>query len=199
MNGAVNIAVFSDTHGNRQAIEEAVLFSVERYGIGRVVHLGDGVGDGEAAAERFGIPFDGVAGNEDFSAAFPDHRVIEEGMWRILCFHGHQYDINPYQSDGEWESHYADMGRWAERAGASVALFGHTHRQALLKRGGLIFCNPGDMYRGSVGPPGFALLQVPGAAVTVTLMERQGEMSWAALREESLVFSETAPVRAERE
>ena len=74
-----------------------------------IVHLGDGVRDGNTVAEEFCIPFYGICGNEDFGADYPEKYILNINEW-VFCFiHGHQFDINPYQSEDVWEKNFNDL------------------------------------------------------------------------------------------
>ncbi len=179
------IAVFSDTHGNREALDEAVLFAREKYLINRMIHLGDGVFDGERAAKARGIGFTGIRGNEDYTSAYPEFGRIDMGPWPILCLHGFQYEINPFHTEKEWENHFSLMSVSARRHGAAVVLFGHSHLQMLERRNGVIFCNPGDMYRGAEAAHGFAVLMTTGRDLNVVLLRKKKGAPWLEVRGES--------------
>ena len=172
------IAVFSDTHGHRNAMRSAVRnegpFDV-------LFHLGDGVRDGMNISEEFEIPFYGVTGNEEYGMALPDRRLVASEGWSFLLFHGHQMEINPYHSEEEWDRHFRDMAGMAAREKASFVLFGHTHQAVLKCLDGIVLCNPGNQYRGSSTPPTFAALDLDGERMEIRLMEEAGEDRWSVL------------------
>lgn len=174
------IAVFSDTHGHRNAMRSAVRnegpFDV-------LFHLGDGVRDGMNISEEFEIPIYGVTGNEDYGMTLPDRRLVASEGWSFLLFHGHQMEINPYHSEEEWDRHFRDMAGMAARENVSFVLFGHTHQAVLRCFDGVVLCNPGNQYRGSSTPATFAALDLDGARLGIRIMEEAGEDRWSVLAE----------------
>lgn len=119
----MKILVFSDSHGVTDNIEKAL--AEHRGTFDAVIHLGDGAGDVKRCAVPAGVDVIAVAGNyEDFFSAYMPHeylseRVAELGGVKILCTHGHRYGVK------------SSLERAIARAagvGASLLLFGHTHR-----------------------------------------------------------------------
>ncbi|MFH1139956.1 MAG: YfcE family phosphodiesterase [Pseudomonadota bacterium] len=180
--GLVRLAVFADTHGHKTAVDEACRLAGP---FDCLVHLGDGVEDGRAAAAAWGIPFRGVAGNEDFMSGEPERSTLEAAGWKILLIHGHQTDINPFQPRAIFDEHLATLSWMAEQEQAEMLLFGHTHRAMIEKRGGLILGNPGEMHPGSSQPPTFMLILALPNQATLRLMARKGKDAWAPEREET--------------
>lgn len=174
----VRIAVFSDTHGHRNAMRSAVR---DQGPFDVLFHLGDGVRDGMNISEEFEIPFYGVAGNEDYGVELPERRLVASAGWTFLLFHGHQMEINPFHSEEEWNRHFQDMAGMAAGENASFVLFGHTHKAVLKCLDGIVLCNPGNQYRGSSTPPTFAALDLDGERMEIRLMEEAGEDRWSVL------------------
>ncbi|MFC1822118.1 metallophosphoesterase family protein [Thermodesulfobacteriota bacterium] len=174
----ITAAVFSDTHGNQAELRDAI-FSNGPFDM--IIHVGDGVLDGEAAAKEFGIKFCAVAGNEDLGLGFPEKKALEINRWSFLLLHGHQTEINPYQPKAVWEQHIQELCRVAARANAQVLLFGHTHQPMLMRKDGIILCNPGDQHRGSSDAPTFALLKVKSDSLDLRVMKKEGEKKWAPI------------------
>jgi len=172
---SIRLAVFSDTHGNRKTMRDAVLTQGP---FDLICHLGDGVADGRAVAEEFGSPFQGVTGNEDFWEDFPERRTLVIKPWSFLLLHGHQTEINPFQPKPVWDMHLRHLGQMAGRAGAGVLLFGHTHRTMLAEQDSVILCNPGEQHPGSSQPPTFAVLLVDPQALEIQIMVRDGPEVW---------------------
>lgn len=151
------IAVFSDTHGNRSDMREALQ---KLSGIDCIIHLGDGVIDGKHVSEEFMIPFYGICGNEDFNVSYPEKLLLRIAFRDFYFMHGHQYEINAYQTKAEWVKHYKDFACLARDNGANALFFGHTHDPVLVKYDGIIICNPGDQYIGASTPPSFAEISI---------------------------------------
>jgi putative phosphoesterase len=171
----MRIAVFADTHGNKNAIRDTIINSAFE----GIIHLGDGVGDGYAVSEEFGIPFYGVAGNEDYGVHFPEKHLLRVYSWTLLLIHGHQWDINSYHAEEIWEKHFSDMARMARNENARVLLFGHTHEPLLKEREGILFCNPGNQYIGSSKPLTFAIMDAAGDALHISIVERSDDSRFA--------------------
>lgn len=167
------IAVFSDTHGNRREMRDVLACFA---GVDTVLHLGDGLADGEAAAMEFGIPFLGVAGNEDAAPACPRERIITAGTWRMMALHGDQFDIGFHDGPHKWMENKKKMAAFAAFQGAGILLFGHSHAAMLEERDGVVLCNPGDQYAGSSSGASFCLLDCLGERLSITLFrKRNGE------------------------
>ena len=165
------IAVFSDTHGNRKTIRE----SVQQNGpFDMLLHLGDGVCDGEAVAAEMGLMFRGVQGNEDYGCqtTHKTEEIICAGQWRFLAVHGHQMDINPYQPEDMWQQHIKEMVRWAKQRKAQVFLFGHSHNFMLREERNIIICNPGDQYIGSQTLPTFAVINTDDCCLDIRILRK---------------------------
>ena len=111
---------------------------------GCIIHLGDYIRDAEHLSERYPeIPMICVPGNCDHADNRENCLVREIGRVRFFITHGHRYGVK------------YDLTRLAYaalEAGASVALFGHTHcalHQQINDR--LVLFNPGSCGAGSYG------------------------------------------------
>lgn len=150
------LVVFSDTHGNIEGIQTA-MDAVDN--VSGIVHLGDGVMDGKRVADEKGLPFWGVCGNEDYGDDSPESLLIRSDHWPIMLIHGHQWEINPYQSRQEWDANMEQMADIANKAGARCLLFGHTHRSYYEEKERVLLCNPGHLYIGAVEDHSFAIVE----------------------------------------
>jgi uncharacterized protein len=168
----MKIAVFSDTHGNRKDLLDALAWCGAPDAL---MHLGDGVREAEEAARDAGIEFIGVRGNEDSASSLPRTRVAGPPGWPLLLMHGDALDLNPYDAAGKWETAFRGLALAARMEDARGVLYGHTHRAELRVVEGMLVCNPGDMYIGSSTPPSFAEIYGDGGGVTVRLVEKQGD------------------------
>lgn len=139
--------IFSDSHGKRKNIAEAIARQV--YRPDAVFFLGDGLSD---IGDRWeDIPVIRVRGNCDWR--FPDAPVDEQAVLsfeghRLLLTHGHLYGA---------KSGIGRLLRAAESEQADIVLFGHTHRQELQTipnetTGKTIYLfNPGSIGSGEFG------------------------------------------------
>lgn len=119
--------------------------------------LGDGERDLAAVQTRFpSLPIYAVRGNCDLRSKLSDTLHCTVGGVRIFAAHGHQYNVR-------YEPGLETLSDAAKRAGASVALFGHTHHSHVEQGDGLLFLNPGTI--GRVAHPGYGLLLLDDGAV----------------------------------
>ncbi len=131
----MKILVFSDSHGDRHMMSEAV--STEQPD--EIFYLGDGLEDLDLLhAENPTLPITAVAGNCDRMGEAPWESVIERQGRRFLLTHGHTYSV---------KSGPGGLIAEAKRQGADVALFGHTHWPLCEKVDGLWVLNPGSVGR----------------------------------------------------
>jgi hypothetical protein len=129
----IKLLIFSDSHGSVAPMLEAV----ERERPDEVVHLGDCLGDGEALAFACpGLPVVQVPGNCDGWTDRPLTAQLEREGVRLLLGHGHQWRVKATE----------DLALAQARAvGASVLLYGHTHRAVCRREGGVLLLNPGTV------------------------------------------------------
>ena len=117
--------------------------------------LGDGERDLVQAQSRYpALPFYAVRGNCDWRSSLSASIVCTVGGVCVFATHGHLYEV-------KHEPDLDSLLRAAEEAGASLALFGHTHHAALEERGGITFLNPGSIGRSA--RPAYAVLTLDGA------------------------------------
>ncbi len=138
----MRILVVSDTHGDSDALHQAIL-SQPKAEI--VIHLGDGENDVDSVKPYFpNKMFLQVRGNCDFGSSLPhSEEFLTEGV-RIFYTHGHIYNV-------KWQD---DLIRAAARERhADILLYGHTHQAVSAYQDGLYILNPGSLKRidGSYG------------------------------------------------
>ncbi len=154
MIGTMRVGVFSDSHGDRRALKDAL----KKAGpLDAACFLGDYSWDAAVLIDE-GIPACVVRGNNDFGSDAPDDATLSLGGVSVYCTHGHKYGVS-YSLDR--------LYRKAREQGAAIALFGHTHRPLLDNIGGVILLNPGSVAypRGNFAPT-FALLEIKNGAVS---------------------------------
>ncbi len=130
-------AVFADSHGNTALMAEAVRRSRPDV----ILHLGDYDRDAAILRLKFPeIPLYGVCGNCDIAPMAPATELVQLGPVKAFLTHGHLYHVDYGRLDS--------LVYAAQEAGASLALFGHTHRPCYEEVGGVKLLNPGTAGRG---------------------------------------------------
>lgn len=112
--------VLSDSHGRTSKIIEAFGRQIKKPDA--VIFLGDGLRD-ISYCEFGDIPLYCVCGNCDMFRFFGNVRAEDEilttlGGKKIMMTHGHTYSV---------KSSYTRICMAAEKCGADIVLFGHTH------------------------------------------------------------------------
>lgn len=150
----MRILVFSDSHGSRHCIREALFMHPEA---DTVIHLGDGERDFGGMEDLLeGKKLVQVCGNCDYASTLPVNEIITAGGVKIFCTHGFAEHVK----FGPQEL-YAK----ASAAGARIALYGHTHVSVTEYIDGLYVMNPGSARSGEYGaiditPSGIMLLKM---------------------------------------
>lgn len=130
----MKLLIVSDTHGDRRALERAVNAEPDA---AAVLFLGDGLRDAEALGDaRPALRIYSVRGNCDLASFAPADALAPFGGVLFFYTHGHLYGV---------KSGLDALARAAAARGAGAALFGHTHRAALERRGGVLLFNPGAL------------------------------------------------------
>lgn len=93
-----------------------------------------------------------VRGNCDWSGDYPQERIVEFGGERIFLTHGHRYNVR---------AGVTELASAAAKAGAGIAVFGHTHIPLAEERYGVILLNPGSITepRQEVRKPTYLVLE----------------------------------------
>ena len=147
------ILVVSDTHGDEQALRQAL----EEQPTARMIfHLGDGAREAEAVAA--GYPdrtFFLVRGSGDWGQAglLPEAGLEIVAGHRIFYTHGHRYNVKM----GLYRAVCAARERKAD-----VLLFGHTHQPLTDYDDGLTILNPGSL---AYGRSTYGLLDVTDTGI----------------------------------
>ncbi len=161
----MKILVLSDSHSGLSIMRRCIDSVRPDY----VIHLGDYMDDGQALAqEYFHIPFYQVPGNCDrFRCLEPSPEILKPviGGVRLYMTHGHLHHVKQTLS-----RLVAD----AREAGATCALFGHTHEAYCeLLEDGLWLLNPGacGSWGGSCG-----LIEIENEKIIACRILRQADM-----------------------
>ena len=164
----MRIVAFSDSHGCRNDLIDAIAQARRTGPIDVCVHCGDGAEDFESVQyillnENPGIQLYSLRGNCDLSAiTLPYTAVFNAGGVRFLATHGHPYAV---------KLDYSQLCDAARMEGARVAFFGHTHLPFLEERDGVWLINPGAICNRRAGRPAFAQVLVNAdGTVTPTLV-----------------------------
>ncbi len=171
----MKMIILADTHGDLTGVRDAVAASGKIDGI---VHLGDGVSDGQQVAAENRLDFWGVYGNEDYGAKFSECCMLRPDNWPILLIHGHQWDLNPYHPKDVMNEEINSLAKFGVESGAACLFFGHTHQWYLEKRQGILLCNPGNQYIGSPGGHNFAMLKSTPESLSIRIMEKTPDNKW---------------------
>ncbi len=154
----MRILVLSDCHGSHRTVEKALDAHTD---IKKVFYLGDGVSTVEEI-QRFypDREFNIVSGNCDWHSSYPVYgETVIEGV-RVIYTHGHRYNVK-HGTERLYEA--------AQNAGASLALYGHTHEARVEYRDGIYLVNPGasnGAYNGSC----YAVIDISKAGIMPSLM-----------------------------
>ena len=135
------LGIVSDSHGAEHWLE-AYLDLCKRQRYDAVFHLGDYDSDARWLSRRLDAPLISVAGNCDMFSKQPRLAQAEYGPHRLIAVHGHLQDV---------KYGYDRIGYFAESQGATVALFGHTHRPCAEYFGSVLLMNPGALMDGRYG------------------------------------------------
>ena len=156
----MRIVVFSDSHGDIfQAIE--VVRRNEREKI--FVFLGDGADELETLREMYPHKeFIGVRGNCDFFCHLPDEYMMDSGGVKLLCTHGHLYSVK-YSTE--------KLGESARKKGATVSLYGHTHKALVKYDDGLYLVCPGSVSRPADRYPTYATIDIIEKGIFCNIVE----------------------------
>lgn len=133
----MRVGVVSDSHGYTGRLS-TLLMAMEAEGpLDALIHLGDGYHD----LAGLGVmlpPVYQVAGNCDLGRS-DTRALIELSNARLLLTHGHCQQVKQGQDT---------LFALALEEGVHAALYGHTHRQRMEWRSGVLLLNPGCAMHG---------------------------------------------------
>ena len=136
----MKLLVFSDSHRSLRGMRDAVEQECPNY----VLHLGDLEQDAQLLAQEYPqLAIAGVHGNCDGWPTQPQQKLLTYSDVRILLSHGHIWNV---------KHGYEGAIAAANRSGAHIVLFGHTHvPYCQQQENGLWVMNPGSIRDGSYG------------------------------------------------
>lgn len=152
----MKIGVISDTHRNRELLDNAADWLIRDKHIGALYHLGDDFGDvldlADSGIEIVQVP--GIYHPDYHSGKLP--KVVTESILgvRITLVHALEKDLS-------------DDDKYA----SDIILHGHTHKWEITLDDGLVYVNPGHMksMMDKHREPTFALLDVQDHSVKITI------------------------------
>ena len=128
----MKIAVFSDSHG----YTEKMLDAIGDHSPDLIIHLGDGGFDIDKIEKQFPlIPLKAVRGNCDFSPILPETDLFMVSGRKIMITHGHLFGV---------KGSTALLTDRANKVGADIVMYGHTHVADYFEIGKLLVINPGS-------------------------------------------------------
>lgn len=129
------IAVVSDSHGNRAALDKLFpVFSESDY----IIHLGDTSSDGAYIKKAFPSKTYLLNGNCDLTKCGESELELQIEDIKLFACHGDKFGV---------KYSYEKLAAEAAKRGCAVALFGHTHRAVESESCGVSLFNPGTLSR----------------------------------------------------
>lgn len=129
----MRILVISDSHGRN----DDILGVIHQVGhIDMLIHCGDVERGDNYIRSIVDCPVYMVSGNSDYDLDLPAEEVIDVGDYRIFVTHGHRHYVN---RDGAY------LVKCAQKLGANVVMFGHTHRPFIYIGDDITVLNPGSI------------------------------------------------------
>jgi len=146
----MKILIVSDSHGRNYYLEK-VIEKVEP--IDLLIHLGDFENSEEYIKSIAPCKVEMVSGNNDFYTNIDKEKVIIIGKYSIFLTHGHRYGVN-FGTE--------KIKEVALQNGASIAMYGHTHRPLIDLTGSAWTINPGSITqpRQEGGIPTFIIMEI---------------------------------------
>lgn len=157
----LRIVVLSDSHGNRARIRK---IAEQQINAELFIFLGDGVVDFRSVMEQYpNKDYWCVRGNCDFSSQEESTAFSWCKDVKILYTHGHQWNV---------KCGLEDLREQAQKGGAQVALFGHTHCPSYKYEEGIHFMNPGSVGNPRCGIwPTYGIIDIQGKSIVCHVVE----------------------------
>ncbi len=128
------IIILSDTHGNLNDLKKLTSHLEEA---DLILFAGDGVNDFNVFPLEIYKKIKMVSGNCDFSSADKE-LIFEVEKKKILLCHGDGYRV---------KSGLMPLFLHAKEKNCDVVVYGHTHDARIDEHEGILFINPGTLYR----------------------------------------------------
>lgn len=146
----MKILIVSDSHGRIKNLE-TVINKVSP--IDLFIHLGDFEGSEDYVEAIVPCKVEMVSGNNDYFNGLDRDKIIKIGKYIIMLTHGHRYGVN-YGVE--------QIKDIALQHGASIVMFGHTHRPLIDLNSSVWAINPGSITlpRQEGGKPSFIIMDL---------------------------------------
>jgi putative phosphoesterase len=146
----MKILIVSDSHGRNYYLEKAIK---RVQPIDLLIHLGDYEGSQEYIKAIAPCKVEMVSGNNDYNIDMDKDKLITIGNYSVFLTHGHRYGVN-YGID-----RIKEIGM---EYGASIVIFGHTHRPLIDLSSSIWAINPGSISqpRQEGGIPTFIIMDI---------------------------------------
>jgi putative phosphoesterase len=135
----MRLLIISDSHGNYPHALKAHELAGP---VDHIIHLGDGADDARLMEQVLEVPVLRVAGNCDADPRLPLELTLDFGQCRVYLTHGNRQMV---------KSGLRQLVGKGSEVGATVILYGHTHRSAVQTEAGMLFVNPGALKQGFPG------------------------------------------------
>ena len=129
------IVIVSDSHGNRQALDDLDGIFAES---DMIIHLGDTSSDGGYVRSKYPDKTVVINGNCDFISVGEKEKVLNVEGINIFACHGHAYSV---------KSTLLRLAKRAKELDCKIALYGHTHDARENVIDGITLLNPGTLSR----------------------------------------------------
>jgi putative phosphoesterase len=155
---SMKIIVMSDSHGNTQALLDAVFDENPQL----ILHLGDCEKDCDKVRRVYpDINLRAVRGNGDFRAREPEYDEFVAESKRIFMTHGHMYGV---------KSSLDSVLNTAFSRSADILLFGHTHIPYYEVIDEMHVVNPGSI---AFGAQTYAVLEIEHGVIRCRITRLQ--------------------------
>ena len=163
----MRLIVLSDSHGRIDRVEQVVERHLREADV--FLFLGDVLRDIEGIRERTARKeWIAVPGNCDWGSTLTPTYLIpfaDAGREvRTLITHGHLFSV---------KRGYTRLEAEAEKRGAQLVLFGHTHQPYTAYHGGIYYLNPGSLGHPRAGAPSYGVVDITAAGIVPHVVEVQ--------------------------
>lgn len=128
----MKIGIISDTHGNKQCMDEAISYLMD---CDLIIHAGDNFSDSKYIHSATKIGMMAVKGNCDFDNV-EDELIFDIEDKNIFLCHGDKYDVK-YGLE--------QLEEKAKEVEANIVIFGHTHTPLCIEKDNILYINPGSV------------------------------------------------------
>ena len=128
----MKIGIISDTHGNKQCMDEAISYLMD---CDLIIHAGDNFSDSKYIHSATKVSMMAVKGNCDFDNV-EDELIFDIEDKNIFLCHGDKYSVK-YGLE--------QLEEKAKEVEANIVIFGHTHTPLCIEKDNILYINPGSV------------------------------------------------------